>query len=200
MEQWCERNGGIAVNALQCSICGVPIRINDYNKNASSFVEKNKENQIKYCPFCGSTYFGDILNTDKEKLDQKSLRILDHAMKLEVFNSEFYKEASRLADVKEAKTIFDDLSHIESMHAQIHRRLGGFSKLPKLHKPDYSKHTSTRMLFSEAKKREHHAIRFYEKNLMAVQDSTIKQVFKALSEVEKQHEVLSRYYEGNNDF
>ncbi len=180
---------------LQCAICGMHIDANNYNINATSFLKKNQRDQIMYCPFCGAIYFGKVLNVDHNKLDKESLKVLDHAMKLEVFNSEFYEEAGRLANVEEAKNIFFNLSRIEFMHAQVHKRLGGFSHIPKLHKPDYSKHKTTGLLFAEANKRESHAIKFYKKNLMVVQDPVIKQVFKALSEVESQHEWLSGHYE-----
>lgn len=111
---------------------------------------------------------------------------------MEVFNYEFYKEAGKMARMEINKRLFEQLSSIELMHANIHRKLGGFNKLPNLFKPDYSKHETDGLLLQEAEKREKHAILFYRKKSSMVCNQIIQTVITALSEVEKQHEVITK--------
>ncbi|QZY53695.1 ferritin family protein [Crassaminicella profunda] len=187
------------MSQLKCLICGMNINSNTYDLNNYSFVEKNEKGRIINCPFCGVSkiYLDDEkeIYYVEEDLDQESLEVLDHAMKLEVFNGEFYKEASNLAENDEIKKLFKDLSNIEFMHARVHKRLGGFEQLPKLHKPDYHARLNTdKLLLEEAYKREEHAIAFYKKNSTNVCSKLIKEIFKALSDVEKQHEIIANNY------
>ncbi|WP_432665857.1 ferritin family protein [Wukongibacter baidiensis] len=185
------------MSEIKCLICCMDINPKSYSLNNYSFLEKNREERIINCPFCGvgKIYLddeNDIYMVDNKSLDEESLKVLDHAMKLEVFNGEFYEEASRLAEDEKLKETFKDLSRIEFMHARIHKRLGGFEKLPKLHKPDYTRHNTDGLLLIEASHREEHAILFYEKNSGKVSSDVIKQVFSALTDVEKQHEIITK--------
>ncbi|TCO79214.1 ferritin family protein [Marinisporobacter balticus] len=184
---------------LKCLICGMNISENSYHLNNDSFIEKNEEGRIMNCPFCGvgRIYIDsvqEIYTVDHKSLDTQSLQVLDHAMKLEVFNGEFYEEAGKLSKEKELKKLFKDLSNIEFMHARVHKRLGEFDNLPKLHKPDYAKHHTDNLLLEEAYKRESHAIAFYKKNSDKITCPVIKEVFKALSDVEKQHQFIANAY------
>lgn len=156
------------MGGIKCLICSMNINPKSYNLNSYSFLEKNEERRIINCPFCGVSRIyldseNDIYVVDDRGLDKDSLKVLDHAMKLEVFNGEFYEEASRLADDEDLKQTFNDLSKIEFTHARIHKRLGGFERLPKLHRPDYTRHNTDDLLLIEASHREEHAILFYKK-------------------------------------
>lgn len=62
-----------------------------------------------------------------KNFDDTTLNILDHAVKLEIFNGDFYAEASKICSNKENSDIFKALSNIEYMHARIHQRLGDLS-------------------------------------------------------------------------
>jgi rubrerythrin len=184
------------VRTLKCLLCGMKINEKNYNLNYHTFVEKNKENKIINCPFCGANeaYLDnerEIYELDIKSLDTESLKVLEKAMKLEVFNGEFYEEASRLATDEKIKKTFKELSSIEFMHARIHKRLGAFEKLPKLHRPDYTRHNTDDLLLREANKREKHAISFYTRNYVNVSCQIIKEIFNALSDVEKQHVVIT---------
>lgn len=175
-----------------CLICGMKVTSRSFDFNKYSFIEKNTEQEIINCPFCGvsKVYLDNqknVYNVEKSLLDKQTIKILDNAMKLEVFNGEFYEEASKLAKSESLKKMFKDLSNIEFMHAKVHKRLGGFSELPKLHKPDYTRHNTDKLLLEEANKREEHAVLFYMRNMSKVSSEIVKKVFKALSEVEKQH-------------
>lgn len=180
------------MESLICAVCGMSINYRNLYANKHSFVRPNTEGNIDCCPFCGvgRLYLSEeneIYQVDRLALSAESIRILDNAMKLEVFNGEFYLEASRLAQSEELKLMFKDLSSIEFTHARVHMRLGGFDRLPKLHKPDYSKHNTDELLLMEAAKREKHAVHFYEKYINKVNSDMIRKALIALSEVEKQH-------------
>lgn len=180
------------MSGLRCIICGMKIDERNYNFNYSGIINKNDRENIVTCPFCGvaadcltleeDTYF----NTVKD-IDSVTLKILDHAMKLEVFNGEFYREAASLASKESLKNMFEALSKIELMHARVHQKLGGFEKLPVLQKIDYSKLNSDSILIESARKREEHAIAYYSKYINDLCDDRIKTVFNALSAVEKEH-------------
>ena len=182
----------------KCVICGMLIKSKSYNLNNSTFIEKNSEIELKNCPFCGVSRV--YIDKDKEvyksevELDKESLKILDKAVKLEIFNGEFYKEASILAQREDIKKLFKELSNIEFMHAKIHSKLGSFKELPKLHKPNYQKHDTDKKLLKEAKNREKHAIEFYNKNIENISSKVVKEVFRALIEVEKQHKNIADIY------
>lgn len=177
---------------LICIVCGMRVNSRNSLMNRYSFLESNTEEHIINCPFCGvsSRYLFNVaeaLKTDIEGLDAESLKVLDCAMKLEVFNGEFYQEASKMAQSVEAARMFEDLSRIELMHARVHMKFGGFPSLPRLHKPDYSKHNSDELLLLEASKRERHAVHFYSRNSSKVNSHVLRRAFAALAEVEKQH-------------
>ncbi len=181
---------------LKCLVCGMKINANNYKLNEYSFVEKNQIHKIINCPFCGVgesylDYAREEYGLENNALDEGSLKILEKAMKLEVFNSVFYKEASKMAKAESLRWIFLDLSRIELMHARIHMRLADYKTLPELHKPDYAKHDEDELLLQEAYKREKHAVRFYEKNMDQISDKTLKDIFIALSYVEKQHMIIT---------
>ncbi|AYD40267.1 metal-iron-binding protein [Clostridium fermenticellae] len=183
---------------LFCTICGMKINSTNFDFNKEAFEDKNSINNIKFCPFCGSP-LEYIKNEDESykyrniKLKDDALKIIDHAMKLEVFNGDFYKKAAFLAKNENIKDMFKSLSNIEYMHARIHNRIGGFKKLPVLRDMDYSKYNTDNILLDMACKREKHAVEYYEKYIDYIDSYDIKTIFKVLSEVEKGHiELTSR--------
>ncbi|MDF2520711.1 MAG: ferritin-like protein [Clostridia bacterium] len=185
------------METLRCIVCGMKINDKNYGINVHSFIEKNTADNIIYCPFCGAgkSYLAsadELYKLVPEALDRETLKVLDNAMKLEVFNGEFYQEASRMASADDVRNMFEALSSVEFTHAKVHMKLGGFGKLPALHKPDYSKYETDEQLLAEASKREQHAVHFYERNSGKIESQAIRQVLKALSEVELQHiEILA---------
>lgn len=190
---------------MKCLICGMKININNFHINNLGLLEDNEIEHIKYCPFCGviAKYLkseGEIFSEDEmykvdsESLDHNTLVILDHAMKLEIFNSEFYKAAVKLANSEQVKETFEALSKIEKVHAIVHQKLGGFKELPKLVDIDYSKHKSDESLMKLAENREIHAVKFYEKHAKEINNSIVKEVLIALSEVERDHIQIAGNY------
>jgi len=177
---------------MKCLICGMEININNYYKNHEGLLEKNDKEYIKYCPFCGvdNSYLkseGEVYNVCSQNLDNNTLLILDRAMKLEIFNSDFYSVAAKLAKGVTVKETFEALSKIEKVHAIVHQKLGGFKELPKLVNIDYSKHKNDKSLMELAENREIHAVKFYEKYSKEINNLVVKEVLVALSEVERGH-------------
>lgn len=179
-----------------CNICGMIINDKNYEFNKEAFLYGNSIENIKYCPFCGAdnTYIKEInkgeeekVNLTAEELDEATSTILDHAMKLEVFNGDFYKKASILAKNERIKMMFEALSNIEFMHARIHKALGGFKELPTLREMDYSKYGEDSILMNLANKREKHAVEYYSKYSQDVCSPKIMEIFNVLSDVEKDH-------------
>ncbi|MGV8979814.1 ferritin family protein [Clostridium sp.] len=196
---------------MKCLICGMDININNFNANNGGLLEENKRDDFKYCPFCGAgrkylrpegetfsesnIFSGDeMYKVRAGSLDENTLVILDHAMKLEIFNSEFYKAAVKLSKCLDVKETFGALSKIEYMHAIVHQKLGGFSQLPKLVHIDYSKYINDKSLLQLAETREIHAATFYEKNVKKISNSIVKEVFFALSQVERDHIQIAGNY------
>ena len=184
---------------MKCTICGMNININNFNINSEGLLEENESDHIKYCPFCGvaDRYLsddGEMFKVEVENLDENTLVILDHAMKLEIFNSDFYKVAAELAHRLDVKETFRALSKIERVHAIVHQKLGGFNELPKLTNIDYSKFKDDKSLMKAAETREIHAVHFYEKYAKEIKNSIVKEVLVALSEVEKDHIKIARNY------
>lgn len=174
----------------KCLICGMTINNKNYQLNASTFTDENTDQLILRCPFCGAmeTHLGsqDEQVYAVEGHSYKVQKILDMAMKLEVFNSEFYEEASKQAKSKDLHVLFQELSKIEWMHASVHKILGGFDALPSLRLPDYSRHHTDALLLAEAHKREIHAIAFYKRYYDQVPE-VIQKIFRGLMEVETEH-------------
>lgn len=184
---------------MKCLICGMKITTSNFGMNNESLLEENEREHIKYCPFCGvlAKYLkseGEKYRVNAEELDDNTLLILDHAMKLEIFNYEFYKAAVKIAHSDHVKEIFRALSNIERMHAIVHQNLGSFNELPKLVHIDYSKHKNDKSLMELAENREIHAVEFYQKHLKEINNSIIKEVFVALSEVERTHIQIAKNY------
>lgn len=177
---------------LRCPICGMIINDKNYNFNENAFLMKNTKNNILYCPFCGvdAAYLYNeqaFLNNAQEISDKETSVILDHAMKLEVYNGNFYRIASGMACNKNIKELFEALSNIEMFHAGIHKKLGKFNELPILADTDYSSLKGDAALLKEADQREVHAVAYYKKYYSSIKDIKIKYIFEALMSVEKGH-------------
>ena len=177
---------------LICPICGMEINDNNYNFNAVTFDNQNSLNNVLHCPFCGVeskylTISDNFYHIDITKLGSEAIRVIDHAVKLEMFNGDFYQAAFEKSKDINVKNLFKSLSRVEYIHARIHQKLGGFEKLPQLTKLDYSRLNTDELLLREAEIREEHAVQYYETNYNKIKSDEIRLMFKALCEVEKGH-------------
>lgn len=179
---------------MKCLICGAQIDDKNFDINSAAFIDKNTKDGIIYCPFCGvnevflsSSENGKVFSVSSSEFDESTLRILDHGVKLEMFNGDFYAVAAKKAVNVELKDMFKALCSIEKMHARVHFKLGGFSKFPVLSKVSYEKYDSDAALLELANIKERHAVSFYEKNECKINNEIVKKVFRALCDVEKGH-------------
>jgi len=167
----------------------------NYNFNELAFNNKNSINNIIYCPFCGVSEIylsqeDEIITVESNLLKENTLKILDHAVKLELFNGDFYNTAAKTAKSQDVKKTFEALAKIEIVHSKIHQRLGGFTKAPNLKKVSYDKYNSDNDLLELAKQKEEHAVFFYEKYKHEVDNANLFKIFEALVDVEKEHIIL----------
>lgn len=181
---------------MTCVICGVEINEKNYNFNKEAFINSNSNEKIMCCPFCGAPmeYLienGEEIKYDRNKLDENALKIIDHAVKLEVFNGDFYKKASDMAKDENVKNMFKALSSIEYMHARIHKKIAGIKEMPVLRNMDYSKYSTDEALLAVACQREKHAVEYYKKYGKEIHEENIVKIFNVLSKVEEEHIVLT---------
>jgi rubrerythrin len=182
---------------LTCIICGMTVDENNYHINENAFLNKNIKEDIRYCPFCGAVNEflvtdGEVFTVNRDALDEKTIKILDHASKLEIFNSDYYKEASKLSKDEKLKKVFGDLAKIELMHARVHLNLLGKIELPILKNINYDNllHKDGELL-ANAEKREEHAVAFYQKYLPEIREEKIRKILKVLSAIEQEHIILA---------
>ena len=114
-------------------------------------------------------------------------QLKDHATKLEIFNGDFYMEASRRAIKDENKLMFRELASIEYIHAKVHMKLAGINEKPVLKKINYDRLKNDEAFIKEANTRERHAVSFYEKGIANSENKTVKEVLKAFMDIEKDH-------------
>ena len=141
---------------MKCKICGMEINERNYDFNESAFTNKNSINNIMYCPFCGVSekYLSEndeVITVESSLLSENALKILDHAVKLELFNGNFYNTAAKMSKSDEVKKVFEALSKIEIVHSKVHQKLGGFRKAPNLNKVNYDRCDSDKALLELAK-------------------------------------------------
>lgn len=177
-----------------CTICGAEINENNIHFNEAAL--NIKDDALVKCPFCGvgieflSDKRSDIKKVNEE-LDEATLKVLDHALKLEIFNSNFYRRAAEAAKLEENKTLFLALSNIEMGHAKVHYKLGKFKEMPKLVNVSYDKYNTDKALLQLARQKEEHAVRFYNSNKEKVTNKEIAKIFEALCNVEEEHIYLT---------
>ena len=180
---------------MKCRICGMEVNEKNYSFNELAFTNKNSSDNIIYCPFCGvgKEYLSDsdeIIKVESNLLNESTLKILDHAVKLELFNGDFYNIAARMSKSEKVKKTFEALARIEIIHSKIHQRLAGFTEAPNLSKITYDKYNSDSALLALARQKEEHAVSYYEKYRNEVSDDNLLEVFEALANVEREHIIL----------
>lgn len=177
---------------LFCNICGIEINERNYSFNKEAFSHENTFDFIRFCPICGAplkylTKEKFIYKLEKDELTKEVCKILDHAVKLEVFNGDFYKRASQLSHSEEVEKLFKALANIEYGHAMVHKNLAGIKEMPKLTKINYDKYDNDNILLEITEKREKHAVNYYNKYSKNVNSKTLHIVFEALKNVEIDH-------------
>ncbi len=166
------------VKLWRCEICGDP------------YVGKTAPDN---CPFCGA--YKEHIKEAKEAevnfdvdLNEKDKANAEHALQVEVSNTAFYFCAARKTDDDEGRLLFKALGKVESEHASIWRKILKLDKVPEGHDPC---HTNNKENLEESHSRETKAIEFYRKAAGESENERVKQIFKALVEVETDHLKLS---------
>jgi rubrerythrin len=145
------------------------------------------------CPFCGAHQ--EFIKEAKEAvvafevpLTEKDKANAEHAIQVEVSNATFYSCAAGKTDDAEGKLLFKALGKIEAEHAAIWRKV---LRLPKAPPGNDTCHTENVKNLNESHERETRAIAFYQKAAEESDHDRLKQIFKALVEVETDHLHLS---------
>ncbi|MFH1211102.1 MAG: ferritin family protein [archaeon] len=172
----------MAVKVWRCIICG------------DGYIGEDKPKQ---CPFCGAKYM--ILAKDWKPLEgldmpikdftEKSKENVKAALQLEISNSSFYACASRGCRDVEGKAMFKALSKVEAEHAAIWKKV---LQLSGVEIPESTSCPSDYLgQLHESHDRESHAIESYTKFGAEAVEPRLKQLFKAVVEVETDHLGLS---------
>jgi rubrerythrin len=145
---------------------------------------------ITNCPFCGahkkymvpiSEWKDENVGVEYGELTKKNL---ETALDVEIGNTSFYLVASKAAETTEAQGIFKRLSKVELEHAEV------FAKLLKVDLPPHQaleSKGSDEANFEESFKRESIAINHYDKSAAETVEPRVREIFKILIGVEKDH-------------
>lgn len=166
------------VKLWRCVICGDP------------YVGVNPPTN---CPFCGAhqEFFKeakDAVVNFEMPLTAKDKANAEHAIQVEVSNAAFYFCAADKTDDAEGKLLFKALGKIEAEHAGIWRKV---LRLPKAPQGSETCHAENLKNLNESHERETRAIAFYKKAAEESDHDRLKQIFRALVEIETDHLHLS---------
>jgi rubrerythrin/rubredoxin len=149
------------------------------------------------CPYCGAA--GKYLVPAAEWADLAGAQAGDPetadlcrgALDLEVSNSAFYQKSRRAAELAVNGAIFNRLAKQELEHAEVFARLLGLSA-PTL--PEEVSPEADADKFTEAHRRENRALRYYEDAAARAKGENVREVFRAVSEIELEHLRISNLY------
>lgn len=145
------------------------------------------------CPFCGAHQ--EFIKEAKEAsvifeipLTEKDRANAEHAIRVEVSNAAFYFCAAEKTDDAEGKLLFKALGKVEAEHASIWRKVLRLSATPSGNDACHSANVKN---LNESHERETRAIAFYRQAAEESDHERLKQIFKALVEIEMDHLHLS---------
>ncbi len=148
------------------------------------------------CPFCGAhqEYIIPAENwkfEDDMQLSEKSRKNMEEALKLEISNTSFYLCISKVSKDPFIQGMFKILSTIEKEHASLHARI---LKVPK---PDidFDQKLCTAIdkdSVKESLEREINAVAKYGKFWGEAKEPRLREIFKALVDIEGDHIQLDR--------
>ncbi len=148
------------------------------------------------CPFCGAA--GQNLKAAAEWIDYdglsvsaKSKELIEKALGLEIENAAFYKACANAAETQITVSIFKRLGKQELEHAEVFADLIGVEE-PELILPEVS--GSDEEKFVKAHHMEQEAIKFYLQAAKEAVEPRVQEVFRAISEIESEHMIVSNMY------
>lgn len=167
------------VKLFRCKICGDP------------YIGEKAPSR---CPFCGA-YEENIVEIEKfdatfdVELTDKDRKFVEKALDVEIGNAEFYACASETVSEIEGKQLFKCLKKVEAEHASI------WKKILKLKKVDIGKldkcSSEYKDNLQESHNREEKAIEFYKQSAAECDSDRVRELFKAIIQVEEDHLGLS---------
>ncbi len=170
------------VQVFRCIICGDPYI--GFEKPAN-------------CPLCGAheQYMApsaEWRDSNKVNLTEISRKNLEAALELETGDAEFYLCASGRTRNGETRAMFRVLSRAESGHASVICRILGKEKPAIRLLRDICRMDEDEMM-READRKENRAVRLYTEFLSQATEPRVRQLFKALVEIESDHmDIVSR--------
>lgn len=150
----------------------------------------------KSCPFCGAheSYF--VLAKEWRLLHAETLSditkgYLKKALDIEIDNTNFYKAASKKTNDVLVSSMFKGLSKVEREHAStISKHLQ--IKMPNSEVGLDKAVDDDKANIEETLRREQRAVKAYGEAFKEVPEKEIKELFKALMEIESDHILLSK--------
>ncbi len=163
----------------RCEICGDPYIGDEAPTN---------------CPFCGAKRrfikrFRDAEVSFDVKLSEKDRENAEKALQVEISNAAFYYCASAKVGDKEGQKLFKALAKVEAEHASVWKKI---LKLDTIPPGDDACSADYLEDLKDSHARETRAIEFYTKAAAESENQRVKQIFKALVDVENDHLALSR--------
>ncbi len=173
------------MDPFTCLICGEP------------YLGKSAPDR---CPFCGahemhlvpSSMYVDV---GAVELSEQSRKDCQEALQLELKNQSFYKCAADNAENELTRAIFKRLSKQEAEHAELLCDLMGIDEPEP---PAAECADSDVENFKTAGGKEKNAANFYLQVAARAPESRVKEVFRAISDIESEHLKLSNIYGGNS--
>lgn len=171
----------IIIKPWRCQICG------------ETYLGKESSDR---CPFCGAE--GENLKSAAHYLDygvvemsEQSRKDCMRALEFENDNMVFYQKCAEAADNQISKSIFKRLGKQEGEHAELLEDMMGI-ETEELPDPDIPDNDYER--FEAANKHEKRAINFYLEVARRAPEPRVKQVFRALSDIETEHLTMTNIF------
>lgn len=170
------------MNPYRCAICG-----------ETSLTSVAPER----CPFCGSDKklvlpAAEWIHYGKVDMCEQSRRDCLKALTLELNNYAYYKCSAEYAENQITQAIFERLMEQEYEHAEVFAEALGIDDPEEVRRDECCDSDYRNMKNSNA--HESKAITFYTKAANRAPEERIRQIFRAIAEVENEHLILTNMY------
>lgn len=169
------------MNPYRCEICG-----------ETSLMAEPPER----CPYCGSAGkrvlpAAEWIEYGKVKMSEQSYRDCQKALELEIDNYLYYKCSAANAENQVTEALFNRLMKQEYEHAEVFADAMGISFSKELCKKCS---TNDYVNLKESNKHEVRAIDFYTEVATRAPEPRIREIFRAIAEVEQEHLIITNVY------
>ena len=171
----------MGIKVWVCKICG------------EAYISDGKPSR---CPFCGAykKYLVEAKDYDDTgawdvELNEVDKANAEKALGVEISNTLFYKCSSKKVEELDGQKLFKILSKVESEHASVWKKILKLDKI--VWEPAETCEVDYKADLEDSHAREERAIKFYGEAAAAATSPRVKEIFKALLEVEIDHLKLS---------